>query len=248
MLRFTVNLVIDTYNVYKRVSYYEGRIVYKFFEYIHLLQKKLKSNKVYFAIDGAFYLKKSIDLSYKSNRKKADKSIYDRIVRGIPLIKNFNLLVNDTLEADDLSFCFCRDNDHTICVSEDYDWLYNLIANSDIRIYRKKKLIHLYNFENELKYPLQKIKLDMFLRGDSKDGVKKPFRLKGSLMENINKYESVDDYLEKNKIDKVKIDKYMSLIYPITSEKYDIIKGKTTSDTKKFVNTYRINFVLGGAS
>lgn len=238
-----MNLVIDFFNVYIRVSSFEGAIVYNFFKYIYYMQKKFKTSKVYYAIDGDCYCKKEINENYKKNKSHKRDSISDVIRNIIPKLPNQNLLINPMLEADDIAYCFCRDKNHCTCISDDRDWLLNISANTDIKLYKSKVVVHRDNFQHLYGYPIEKIELKMFLDGDAKDGIKKPFRLKGKLLENVNKYESIKDYIKMNGLDLEKLKEYISLIAPVTDWDYKIIEGKKVKETKDIIRKYRLNFL-----
>lgn len=239
-----MNLVVDFYNAYKKIASLEENVVFHFFKFIYLLQRKFKCGKVYFAIDGTNYLKSKMDPDYKKVKKGGDKERESQVIQSHILhIPNYNIIKNNRLEADDVAYCFCRDNDHCICISEDRDWLYNLTANDDIRVYRGKHVITKYNFQPIHGYPVEKIGLGMFLQGDAKDGVKKPFRIKGKLLENINQYSSINNYITDRDLDKSTMIKYAKLILPITRFSYLIKKGRKTTKTLKFLRKYRLNFL-----
>ena len=219
--------------------------MYSFFSYIDFLKSRLSSNKVFLAFDGGHSFKSSIDISYKNKRRKSErfsekvKLIYDIVLT----LSNYYVIINKNLEADDVSFCFCRDNNHCICVSEDYDWLYNLTANSDINVYRNKTIVSKENFEFLFNYPLEKIELDLFLRGDIKDNVRKPFRLRGSILENIHRYKNINEYILKNKLENPEVSQYKNLIFPVSDQPYRIMEGRKNSKTQNYINHYNLDFL-----
>ena len=143
-----MHLVVDFYNAYKKIASLEENVIFHFFRYIYLLQQKFRIKKVVFAIDGKTYFKSLINSDYKKKKSELHKeSFVDILQYYILLIPNYNIIQNDRLEADDVAFCFCRDYNHCVCISEDYDWLYNLIANTNIKIYRGKHTITRDNFQ-----------------------------------------------------------------------------------------------------
>jgi hypothetical protein len=146
------------------------------------------------------------------------------------------------MEADDLAYSFCEDNPNCICVSEDYDWLYNLSLKNNISVYRDNNLITRENFEYLFKYPVDKIGLDLFLRGDSKDSVTKPFRLKGNLLHNILTYKDIPDYIITNELSLDKLKTYIRLIFPIVNKKYLRHDGFITENTSKYISKYNLDF------
>lgn len=239
-------LIIDSYNVLQKTTAKarRNRYIFSFFNYVEKLREKYSRKKVFFVFDGIRYYKKKIYEGYKRNRKATKCTHFNKALFTIILnIPNYYLAYDHELEADDLSYCLCKELDNSVCVSEDRDWLLNLTANNNIKVYRKNCLWHKLNFKQKKLFEINKIPLFLFLAGDSKDGVKKPFRLKGSVLENVNKYDSIDDYIEKNRIDSQEVETYKKLIFPITDKRFEVLEGKKNECTREVINKYKLNFL-----
>lgn len=239
-------LIVDAYNILQKTTAKarRNRYIFSFFNYVEKLKTKYNRKKVFFVFDGIRYYKKKIHEGYKSNRKPNKCTHFDKVLFTIILnIPNYYLVYDHELEADDLSYCLCKELDNSICVSEDRDWLLNLTANENIKVYRKNCLWHKLNFKQKKMFEIEKIPLFLFLSGDSKDGVKKPFRLKGTVLENINKYDSIEDYIDKNGISSSEIETYKKLIFPITDKHFEVMEGKKNECTRKVIDKYKLNFL-----
>ncbi len=195
-------------------------------------------------MDGSRYYKRSICSHYKENRKSHTKNseLSEIIYKIILTLSNYHIIIGDTLEADDVSYCLCRDLNDCLCVSEDSDWTYNLTANSNIQLIQKKSLITRDNFEALYGFTVDKVGFFLFLKGDSKDGVRKPFRIKGSLVTNVLKYSGIEEYVRVHKLDLSTVRKYLALILPVISQPYKTIKGEINENTKKYINQYSLDF------
>jgi hypothetical protein len=204
---------------------------------------KFRTPKLYLAIDGGNYSKKVLYEGYKHNRKEHGDEYTRLILQVLTTLPHYYAILNDELEADDLAYSFCCDNDHTICISEDHDWLINLTAGEDIRIYQKGITVTRHNFEFHQGYPVDKIPLEQFLRGDSKDGVKKPFRLKGKVLENVSKFKDIEEYVKVNNLDNPDVKTYREVISPIRAKNYTVLCGKKSDKTKEYIRRYRMNFL-----
>ena len=231
------NLLIDFFNVYIKIKSKGGNVIPNFFRYVNTLQNKYHQKNVYYIFDGSKYFKKTIDSNYKSKRKPVSKSIDTQIIKNIliNLPKTF-IVIGEYLEADDMAFNLCRELNNCVCVSEDYHWLRNLTANDNIKIYRKGHILHSLSFEQKMHYPVEKIPLFLFLSGDCKDGVKKPFRIKGSILENISNYSDIKDYCDCNDLGSPEVEKYKTLINPVTHIRFKVIPGTKTEVTSKIIS------------
>jgi len=208
------------------------------------MQHKLRCKKIYLAVDGDDYFKCTLDPAYKTGSHTIDNDeIVSQIIEISLTLSDYNVIMDRSLEADDVSYCFCRDNNHCVCLSEDRDWAYNLTANTDIKLYQQKTLIHRSNFQNHFGYPVDRIGLALFLQGDAKDGVKKPFRIQGKLVENVLRYDSINDYVADRKLDKQDISHYLELLLPITNRRYGIRTGKRNSKTLDYISQNRMSFL-----
>ncbi len=94
-----------------------------------------------------------------------------------------------------------------------------------------------------MKYPISKVPLSLFLSWDSKDGVKKPFRINGSLIENANKYETIESYIKDNGIEPEDVSIYRQLIFPITTVPFDVMEGRKTEATRDLISYHKLHFL-----
>jgi len=229
--------------VYKRVSAVAPNYVYAFFSYVHHYKELYSCNEVYYAIDSDHYLKKQIDEEYKANRGPHERDPkLDLIKMIIMAMPHHNLLLQEGLEADDIAYEFCKKNDGVICISEDLDWCRNLLCGSNTKLFKHKKLISRHNVQQVLGVPFEKIDLYLFLQGDAKDNVKKPFRVK-SHEEAMGKYNTPEEYCLGEGITSDTLGKYKELLYPIEGKGYNTIEGKKSEATKQYIQKYRLNFL-----
>jgi 5'-3' exonuclease len=214
-----------------------------FFNNINAIKQKYKIDKVFYVFDGTNFYKKTLDPQYKSNRNPVKVSKDIQAVRNIILNSPKSYLVySDVLEADDMAFSLCKEYDQCICYSDDRDWILNLLVNNTTKILRMGKLLHYYNFEAIMGYDINKHSLVHFLKGDSKDGVKKPFRIKGTPESNTKEYSSIAEYCSKNEILEENVDLYKKLISPITHIPFDVMEGKTTEASRNIINHFGLKF------
>jgi len=240
------SLIIDTFNIYSKVKSWKtkGSPLFSFFDYVNSLKTKYKTNYTFFVLDGNNYYKKSIDESYKSNRKIVKNTKTVKAIRDIVLnTPKYYLAEHPQLEADDISYCLSKGANHLIHVSDDIDWMLNIVANTDIKVLRKGKLLHRSNFEEQMGFPIDKIPLYLFLKGDSKDSVLKPFRIKGSPEECLQQYNSIVDYRVRNSLNESpEVDKYLQLINPITHLRFEVQAGQRTDRTHEIMKYYKLKF------
>jgi hypothetical protein len=195
-------------------------------------------------MDSNYYVKRSLHEGYKSNRAKGVTSSFITTLKTIAPHLSFHYWCQaQGYEADDLAYNLCKKLNSCVLMSNDIDWIINLTANDNIRIVNGKETIHQSNFYLKYKFPIHKIPLYLFLLGDSKDSVKKPFRIKGDIVENVNNHESVEDYCKKNDILTEDVKLYKQLIYPFTGIEIDILKGKKTPHTRDIITKYKLEFL-----
>jgi hypothetical protein len=237
-------LIIDFYNQYAKFSFNPRVQKSLFFRSVCALRDRYNCGEVYYVFDGSDYYKKKINPNYKKNRNRVIE--YSSICKVQEIIHNLDksfVVKSEELEADDMSYHLCKEYDHSICVSEDRDWLINLVANDNIYVYQDGKMLHKYNFINEKGFPIEKIPLFLFLSGDSKDGVRKPFRLRGNPLQNTVKYESIKDYCIKNEIKDSEIEQYVSLISPVRHIPFNVYVGHKTDRTPVLLKENKIDFM-----
>ena len=237
-----MSLVIDLSNVYKRVSSVATNYVYAFFKYINYYKTLYTINEVYYAVDSDHYAKASLDESYKANREHARDPNLELIKSIIVNLPHHNLILRDGLEADDVAYDFCKKHDGTTCISDDRDWLINLTAGENIKVLRKKRLISKYNVVTDIGYPVEKIRLYLFLQGDSKDNVKKPFKVKSHKIA-MEKYNTPEEYCLNEGVTPEILGKYPALLFPIEGYNYEMTKGIKSESTIYFIRKYRLNFL-----
>lgn len=233
-------LLVDTSNAYKRVASVSKGDACSFFSYIRKIQNKYSKRKVCFAFDSSCNYKRSLYPAYKHNRngeKESELDVIQQLIRHIP---GYSYIYHPDLEADDVAYQYCCDHNNVLCMSEDRDWLSLLLCNENINIVRKKKVVCKMNFEELFGFPPEKIPLWLFLKGDSKDGVKKPFRVRSH--KKAMGFNTIDEYLasEVNPALHPRVQFYRKLIESNTDLNYIEVKGKRTAEGKKVLKHHGI--------
>jgi len=189
-------------------------------------------------------VKKSIDEGYKQKRNLGHSTSFISTIKTItPFLPHYNLVTAEGMEADDISFCLIKKLNSCVMLTNDSDWLINFIAADNVRLSDNKETVHQSNFYIKYGFPVHKIPLYLFLKGDSKDSVKKPFRIKGDIVESSNQYDSIEDYCKKNELSGEDVEKYKKLIFPFTNVNMVITEGKRGEHTRDIINKYKLTWM-----
>ena len=177
-------ILIDSMNLAMRNHYamqnlsHNGKhtgMLYGIAKFIFKMQVFYPKAKIIFLWEGVDSVRKSLDSSYKQNRKNNTE---------IPLlVKEVQKYVKSTkadqayhigLEADDLAGYYVnkkKKEDKLLLVSNDADWIQFLRKDKTVDI-MQKEIIKTYSMiKSELGYPPERIGLWKVIRGDSSDNV-----------------------------------------------------------------------------
>jgi len=186
--------------------------------------------------------KRKIDETYKQNRGDVYDSLagdVDDIVWLARVFPNVHVVQHEGFESDDIAYNLCRTLERPIVWSDDIDWIVNFTVNPNVTWIRNKKLYTRMNFTGSFGFSFEKIPLYLFLLGDSKDSVSKPFRLKGPIEESVLHHADIADYLKKNNLTREEVSHYCDLLFPLKMKTLKTQEGIKTADSVKLAKQFR---------